>query len=64
MAWLRCRRRHDEGKNGRKTQGNCGRNPPVDTGPHDKSCLYADMNSRFQFGHKMAVEGHPVMFQL
>src|SRR6516162_7553304 len=32
MASPLVRRRHDEGKNGRETQGNCGVNPPVDTG--------------------------------
>jgi hypothetical protein len=32
MAFPQAGRRHDQGKNGRKTQGNCGRNPPVDTG--------------------------------
>jgi hypothetical protein len=32
MALLRCGRRHDEGKKARKTQANCGANPPHDTG--------------------------------
>src|SRR5215471_18741018 len=32
MASPLVRRRHDEGKNGRETQANCGANPPVGTG--------------------------------